>query len=273
MNFNVNTIAEKLNKKYPESLEEINSYCNYCLNLLNQKDRNGSTNPWMSYKTDDQLIDYFCIVKREGLVFDGKHITLQYRGISYDYIAYKNKMFLVYPGSIFDVQLVYKDDIFEAKKESGKVIYNHQIVNPFTRNEKDFIGGYCVIKNKRGEYLTTLNRNEINKHRKIAKTDAIWDKWLVEMAIKTLVKKACKLHFDDIFKNIETIDNENYDLDKPTEISIKTKQDIETIKTIDELSKYYHANKEKNSNNLKDFAKALSKRKEEITNKKKDNKK
>jgi hypothetical protein len=32
--------------------------------------------------------------------------------------------------------------------------------------------------------------------------------------MKTVVKKACKIHFGDIYTNIEEMDNENYDASK-----------------------------------------------------------
>lgn len=264
MSFDINTVGSKLNElKYINT--EINMFCNYCLSILNAKDKNKNIkNPWMQYKTSEQLIDYFSCVKRDGLLLDGKHITLQSTGISYDYIAYKNKMLTVYPESIFDEGIVYKDDSFQFKKESGRVIYTHDINNPFGHNEKDIVGCYCIIKNKRGEFLTTLSIQELEKHRKVAKTDYIWSNWLVEMYKKTVIKKACKVHFEDIYQNIETIDNENYDLEKPLGISIETKQEIEKIKGLEELIKYYQANKNKNAGIAEDFNKALAQQKATI---------
>lgn len=189
-------------------------------------------NPWMKTKTPESMAGLFRRVAAEGLVFDGVHITLQQTGISYDYVAYKNKMLLAYPESTIDLQLVYEGDKYDFKKVDGKVVYFHNISDPFSSDRSDtkIIGGYCVIKNKRGEFLTTLNKDEIKKHRSIAKTDYIWKAWFAEMCLKTVIKKGCKLHFGDIFQEIEEMDNDNYDLEKvdaylKTEALEKAKRD------------------------------------------------
>ena len=136
---------------------QVKVYVDYLEHIENDTDKNGIIrNKWMKYRDDEYLIDCFKQVASEGLVFDGVHITLQTTGISYDYQAYKNKMLIAYPESTVDDSLVYKEDFFESKKESGKVIYSHIINNPFSRKDEDLIGGYCVIKNKRGEFITLL---------------------------------------------------------------------------------------------------------------------
>jgi len=213
--------------KYPEN--QVTNYCAYLQKLLTEKQKkNGNwviKNPWMEKRTNDFLIRMFKVVASDGLVFDGESITLQSTGVSYDYHAFKNKMILAYPESIIDVGLVHEADIFKFSKKSGKVEYLHDITDPFDNSEKKLIGGYCVIKNRRGEFLTLLSKADIDKHRQVAKTDYIWKNWFHEMALKTLIKKSCKQHFKDIYSNIETLDNENYDLDlieekKPKQITL-----------------------------------------------------
>lgn len=254
-------------KKLLEGFDEyqVDRYCNYCRVLSNESKNGQLKNPWMQKRSEIVLATFFKAVSKDGLEFDGKHITIQSTGVSYDYQAYKNKMFLQYPESVVDVQLVYTDDKFSFEKHSGKVVYQHEINNPFDeKKDENVIGGYCVIKNKRGEFLTLLSKGEIEKHRKVAKTDYIWNSWFIEMCMKTVIKKACKQHFNDIFQNIETLDNENYDLEKPLGISVEAKKEIEEIKTIDSLEKYYHENISKNAGIKKDFNKAISQRKKEI---------
>jgi hypothetical protein len=264
----LSTIKHQLNLLKTYELVHIDKYLNYLHFLATEKNRQGQLkNQWIKYTIDNDLINYFKTVEAEGLHIDGKHITIQSTGLSYDYIAYKNKMLIIYPESTFDIGLVYKDDEFVFQKESGKVKYSHHIKNPFGQSETDIIGGYCVIKNKRGEFLTLMNCNDIEKCRKVAKTDYIWANWLAEMYKKTIVKKACKIHFEDIFCNIETVDNKNYDLEKPLDIAIETKQEIEAIDTIDGLMEYYHANKEKHVGVAKGFNKALADRKAELSKK------
>ena len=247
-----------------QSQEQAETFAAYCIRLLIEKDKQQRIkNTWMQSKTAEQMAILFKRVAKDGLVFDGVHITLQSTGISYDYIAYKNKMLLVYPESKIDVNLVHEGDTFKVAKESGSIMYSHTIADPFKQNEKNIIGGYCIIQNKRGEFITLLSKEDFDKHRKVAKTDYIWQQWFAEMALKTLIKKACKQHFADVYENIETIDNDNYDLENPLDLDLKYKQEIEAIKSMDELKEYYEKNKGKG----KDFDKAISLKKADLSKK------
>lgn len=172
---------------------------------------------WAKGKSDKFWDNAWEVIVRSGLEFDGKHITVNSNGASFDYIAYKNKMLQVYPDSLIDIDLVYKGDTFVFEKSNGCVTYKHIIGNPFDHSDDNILGGYCVIKNIRGEFLTLLSKEEINKARKVAKTDSIWKAWFAEMCKKTIIKKAVKFHFDDIYTAIEDEDNKNYDLDKINE--------------------------------------------------------
>ena len=78
--------------------------------------------------------------------------------------------------------------------------------------------------------------------------------------MKTIMKKACKLHFWDIFTGIDEQDNENYSLDNPIDIDLSYKQEIDEIETIKELAAYYKANEWKG----KDFVKYVSLRKTQL---------
>lgn len=206
--------SEALGDKYNKV--EVEMFAAYCMRTANEKKRDDGQlkNPWMQKKTAAELEKLYRRVLKDGMPFDGVHITLQSTGVSYDYVAYKNKMLIVYPESLIDIGLVYKDDTFRFQKVSGKVTYNHELSNPFEQQDDKVIGGYCVIKNKRGEFLTILSKAEIQKHRNVAKTDYIWKAWFKEMVMKTLIKKAVKYHFQDVFESIDELDNENYDLDK-----------------------------------------------------------
>lgn len=228
------------------NLEDVEKFASYIIRLQIEKKKDGTImNSWMQQKNEEELCGLFRRIAKDGLTLDGVHITLQSTGISYDYIAYKNKMLLAYPESKIDVSLVYEGDEFSVSKESGNVMYHHNISNPLTQDEKNIIGGYCVIRNNRGEFLTLLSKNDIQKHRKVAKTDFIWNQWFKEMALKTVIKKAVKQHFADIYENIEQTDNENYNLDNPLDLDLKYKQDIDAIQTREELKKYYELNKGK----------------------------
>lgn len=214
---------ESLGEKYNKV--EVEMFAAYCLRTRNSKKNDGTLkNPWMQKKQPVELEKLYRRVLKDGLPFDGVHITLQSTGVSYDYVAYKNKMLLAYPESLIDIQLGYKGDTFRFQKNSGKVTYSHELTNPFNQNDSDVIGGYCVIKNKRGEFLTILSKEEIQKHRNVAKTDYIWKAWFKEMVMKTLIKKAVKYHFQDVFEGIDSLDNENYDLEKVTSNPLNEKR-------------------------------------------------
>ena len=201
-------------------MEQTNIYKTYVQELQLKKKLNKQkniwefANPWASQKDPAWFANCWEKIVASGLEFDGKHITLNENGVSYDYVAYKNKMLLAYPESKIDVELVYKGDTFAFEKENGVVDYKHIFNDPFNHKDSDIIGGYCVIKNKRGEFLTTLSKQEIEKAKAVAKTKAIWDAWYSDMCKKTVIKKAVKFHFDDIYAQMEEEDNKNYDLNK-----------------------------------------------------------
>lgn len=202
----------------------VEKYTSYLNQLLTAKDKRTKQlkNPWMKHKKEDYFIQVFNEVAKDGLLIDGEDITLQSTGVSYSYQAYKRMMLQAYPDAIIDTGIVHKADSFNFSKNSGKIKYDHNIADPFNQSEQTVIGAYCVIKNVRGEFLTLLSKADIDKHRKVAKTDYIWEKWYLEMVLKTIMKKGCKQHFKDVYYNIERIDNENYDLEKvnaPTTIS------------------------------------------------------
>lgn len=225
---------------------DIVNYANYVEKLRTEKKKDGKfKNYWATQKPFDYFVGVFIKVANEGLVLDGEHITLGSTGISYDYVAYKNKMLLVYPESTIDMQMVYKGEHFEYAKKDGKVFYNHVVKDAFAeRLDTNVVGGYCVIKNKRGEFITLLTQADFEKHRKVAKTDAIWKSWLIEMYYKTLIKKAVKYHFNDIYQDMDEEDNAtNYDIENPLDLSLELKAKIDALETVEEARKFYAENK------------------------------
>lgn len=224
-----------------EDSNHATNFASYCLGLLIAKKKDGTSQyPFMVTKWPaESCAQAFRKVKAEGLVFDGKHITLQSTGISHDYVAYKNKMLLVYPETKFDMDVVKEGDTFNVDKVDGDITYRHVIADPFkTGTYENIIGAYCIIRNARGVFLTTLSKEEIAKHRKVAKTDAIWVAWFKEMVIKSVLKKGFKYHFDDIIKGVDEMDNENIDLDNvQVDEEDDTKFENEKKRVIGEIGK------------------------------------
>jgi hypothetical protein len=204
--------------------------------------------PFWQYLTAETLADHFKNVKAQGLVLDGVHITIQSTGVTYDYIARRNKLLLSFPETVLDVQLFYQGDNFSVKNESGKYIYTHEIGNVFSRKETEILGGYCFIKNQRGEFFTSLTLEELEKHRKTAKTDYIWKNWLTEMYLKTVIKKAVSVHFDDVFNDIEKEDNKSYQIEEP---ETDYNKEIENCKSVDDLANIWKSLSENQQSELK----------------------
>lgn len=255
-------IKDKL-KEYNQV--NVDVFINYLKHLEFEKDSEKQIkNKWFAFFKEETAIDLFCKVAQDNIFIDGESITLSFMGkilVSYDYQAYKNRLLNIYPETIFDIQNVYEGDVISFKKESGKIIYSHSITDPFLNNRK-IIGAYCVIKNNRGEFLETINLEDIEKMRRTAKTDNIWKQWYSEMVLKSIIKRACKRHFKDIVTTFEKLDNENYDTEL-TDFDSILKNEIEDATTELQLNEIY----KKNNELVKDkvvFIKLLSEKKENL---------
>ena len=243
---NYEKIKQELIKKHEEV--KVVNYINYITKLKTDAYFNGAQkgklkNPWMGFRDEKYFIDIFNKIAEEKLYIDGEIILINAHGVSFTAQAYKNLVLIRYPETKFDLQLVKEQDEFSCIKKDGKIFYNHKIGDPF--KEGKVVGGYCVIKNKLGEFIETISLEELNKIRKTAKTDDIWATWTNEMYLKSIIKRACKRHFKDVVVNVEQIDNEtNYEITNPLDIELETKQEIEAIKTLDDLQKYYLEHKD-----------------------------
>jgi hypothetical protein len=248
--------------EYPKV--HVSNYITYLKFLEAEKKDNAIKNYWFASQKEEQLIDIFKKVATDNVFIDGETITIGFRGkllITYNYQAYKNLVLNVYPETLFDMQNVHEGDTFSFNKESGKVIYSHKINNPFALN-KVIIGCYCIIKNSRGEFLETLNMQDIDKMKAVATTKNIWNNWQSEMVLKSVIKRACKRHFRDIVVNVEAIDNESNDLER-VNVEDLIQQKIEKAETFDELSKIYKDENE-NTKDKVNFMRLLGERKTEL---------
>jgi hypothetical protein len=59
------------------------------------------------------------------------------------------------------------------------------------------------------------------------------------MCRKTVIKKACKEHFEDDFRGVNEMDNMNYDLTNPLNIETKWKTEIDSITSMNILASYW----------------------------------
>lgn len=224
---------ENLFKEYPR--ERVVAYINYIEKLRGEKDKDGKKkNWWIAKVSQREFEDAFIKVANKSLWIDGDTVTLNYRKqlvITYDYHAYQNRIKVLYPETIFDFGLVYKGDEYTFKKESGKVIYNHSINDPFAK-EREIIGAYGIIKNKKGEFIETIDMKDIEKMKQSSMMAFIWDKWFDRMVLKSVIKRICTVHFKDEVQDIEDEDNlqSNPDLVTDKELTSIQKDAIQKTK-------------------------------------------
>lgn len=244
---------------------KVSIFVSYLKEMEGAKNKDGTLkNKWFPYFKPSNAVALYKKVAIDNLYIDGDTITIVNKGkvmVSYNYQAYKNRLLNIYPETKFDLQIVNKGDLFTFKKESGKVYYTHELLNPFEL-EKKIVGCYCIIKNNRGEFIEILNMDDIAKMRNVAKTKKIWDEWFSEMVLKSGIKRACKRHFKDIVVNLESLDNENYDLET-VNFDFNIKDLIEDCKTLDDLTAIY----EKYKSQIKDekvFLSLLGEKKKEV---------
>ena len=98
----------------------------------------------------------------------------------------------------------------------------------------------------------------------------IWRDWEVKMYLKTVIKSSCSIHYADVYQSIEAVDNENYDLENPLDITVEMKEEIENLKDADGLKAFYEKHLGEKSELKYDpyvkvaLVKALSARREQI---------
>lgn len=222
------TLKEML-KKMHVRVGDINRFTTY-VNGEMAKEKKAKLKDSKAYtpiSNNDMNALYAMFVKfyNLGLVIDGVNVVITGRDMAMvTYHGYKNKVKQIYPDATFDVQLVREGDEFKVSKESGSVMYTHNFGDPFT--EKPIIGAYCVIKIGDNDYLETLNKKDYTAMRGGSKNSNLWDKWESEFWLKSVIKRACKRHFNDITVDIDTIDNESYGLADRVTASNDKKADI-----------------------------------------------
>jgi hypothetical protein len=209
----VEQIRAKLLEKYktPETIELVATSMLYLQKKIAEKTKDDRTQKWVpKYHFDaGWLLQSVAECIDTGFALDGvNYVITGNKMYMPTYKAFKNKLYMVYPESVIDIQLVREGDAISFAKESGSVLYTHNLADPFEATEGKIRGAYCVIKNSRGEFLETLNNTDYLKMRNASKTPTTWDKWQSEFYLKSVIKRACKRHFNDVTKALEEKDNE-----------------------------------------------------------------
>lgn len=247
--------------------EYVAVYESYVYKLKTDVTKDGVlVNWWAKNISDKEYSDiYRKVFIKTGMSIDGESITIVYRKkmiATFDYHAYKNKVTITYPESIFDFGVVYNTDKFEFRKENGKVYYTHKLNDPFATT-KAIVGAYGIIKNNKGEFIELLNMKDIQKMKNTSKMKDIWDTWFDRMVLKSVIKRICSTHFHDIVKDMDVMDNNTNDPNRST-ISELIQNDIDNAQTEEELGMIYKASID-NVDDKKAFIELCSKRKKEIT--------
>lgn len=234
---NLNELKTKwMDAGIPESeVKKVLSYISDATRAESKKDQNKRP---VSNNSDDQL--YAMVIKywNLGVLVDGTNAVISGNSMAMvTYHGYKNRVLAVYPETQFDIQLVREGDEFSFAKEDGKIKYSHKINDPF--GTKPIIGAYVVFKNKRGEYFEALNQHDYEEMKKASKQSYLWTQWDSEFWLKSVIKRACKRHFNDIVAEIDKVDNENFGLREVSEPSedLAAKAEQREKEVIDQLAK------------------------------------
>jgi len=144
---------------------------------------------------------------------------IPYKNIIKLQIGYQGYIYKVkqnYPDVIFQVSLVKEGDEVVIHKEKNNDYVDHKYTNPFNNEEKKIIGVYSIITIKDKTIVNFMNRKEIDNVKSIAKTKDIWSKWEGEMCKKSIIRRACKVHFSSEIKDLNDFDNQYYDVSRPS---------------------------------------------------------
>lgn len=223
--YEVKTISEMLTDKYPES--DIKKFVAYLDNAKREEMAKDVEKRSITKNDNAGLYSLFIKFYNMGVTIDGINAVITGKNmVMVTYHGYKNAVLRAYPEATIDVQLVREGDDFKVSKESGSVVYQHNIANPFASEESPIVGAYVVIKTKRGEYLETLNKADYEKMKSASKMQYLWKNWASEFWLKSVIKRACKRHFYDLVAEIDKVDNEEYGIEDKVKASKSKKADI-----------------------------------------------
>lgn len=151
------------------------------------------------------------------LVKYGNSATLQigYRG----YIA---KIKEHYPDADFTVENIFEGDDLQIWDDNGIQNYKLTKKSAFNDDLTKFKGVLVVISYTNGkgkvQKVSAIPKSEIDKFRKAAKQDFVWNSWYLEKAKAAAIKRACKVHFAAIqgLQDMISYDNQrHFQLEKP----------------------------------------------------------
>lgn len=115
-----------------------------------------------------------------------------HNGVAQLYVAYKGLVKIAVDSGAVEVvqaEMVYEDEEWEY--QGPYTPPRHKFKRPNTSKP---IGVYChAITTKGRDLIEFMSWDEVIKVRDCAKTKKVWDKWPIEMAKKSVIKRAAKL--------------------------------------------------------------------------------
>lgn len=161
---------------------------------------------------------------------DGVNLQIGYRGY-----AHRINTRLENPIIITDV--VYQGEDIDVIQDGSKAKVIHKKGNPFTtqRTTNRIVGAYAMIEwgsqDSRMSTCTVMDRAEIDKIKGKAQTQYIWNEWFEEKAKVAVLRRACKVHFAGLTKDLDDYDNQNYDLTRDQHVKEATNTILDEIES------------------------------------------
>ena len=155
-------------------------------------------------------------------------LTLQvgYKGFIY-------KILKAYPNIKIEAKIVMEGDEIEVYKKDNNDYINHKYIDPLNlknlnREEKikKVKGAYCILTFPNGKtIIEIIDREQIDLIKSKSKTIdnrknkyngeielSVWQEWFCEMCKKSVIRRACKIHFSAEVVDLNEFDNKMYDI-------------------------------------------------------------
>lgn len=167
------------------------------------------------------LVPYKCNINGKWI----KRLQLQ---IGYKGYIYKVKQ--NYPNAIFQASLIREKDTINLYKEKNNDYIDHKYGSPLSKENNVVLGAYCIItflnNGKNKSIVELLDKEDLDLIKSKSKTKedrkdkngktilTIWQEWYGEMCKKSVIRRACKVHFSAQVKDLNEFDNQMYDVSK-----------------------------------------------------------
>lgn len=174
---------------------------------------------------------------------DGRKLAyiVPYGGKATMQISYKGFLAKIkehYPDMDYTVGMVYDGDEFSVSDKDGYQAYTHVPKDAFNQTDKGLKGIFvCLSWSENGQKckkVMVVPKADLDKMQKKSK-GGNWSDWYSQMAIKSAIKRACKVHFASIstLADIAEYDNkQNFDLKSDTILDKGKPSPIDNINAV-----------------------------------------